>query len=160
MSAWLHLSLPAWHLSLQSRLAGSKSPERKEFFFNAPRGIFQQILSSAKKNKKVLFSEAPKWRLQIFYRAAVVWDWICPGLSLTETIAVHLWSPVWVCHQTVVSEHDTFVCVLCVILIPEKSRICDLFILFNFYLIDKRTKKRFPKFSLTNVNVFCEYEQI
>ncbi len=42
----------------------------------------------------------------------------------------------------------------------NKSRICDLLILFNFYLIDKCTKKRFPKFSLTNVNVFCKYEQI
>ncbi len=41
-----------------------------------------------------------------------------------------------------------------------KSRICDLFILFNFYLIDKNTNKRFPKFSLTNVNVFCKYEHI
>ncbi len=41
-----------------------------------------------------------------------------------------------------------------------KSRICDLLILFNIYLIDKSTKKTFPKFSLTNVNVFCIYEQI
>ncbi len=41
-----------------------------------------------------------------------------------------------------------------------KLRICDLFILFKFYLIDKSTKKRFPKFSLANVNVFCKYEQI
>ncbi len=34
-----------------------------------------------------------------------------------------------------------------------------MLILFNFYLIDKK-KKTFPKFSLTNVNVFCKYEQI
>ncbi len=41
-----------------------------------------------------------------------------------------------------------------------KPRICDLFILLNFYVIDKSTKKIFPKFSPTNVNVFCKYEHI
>ncbi len=65
----------------------------------------------------------------------------------------------------VVSEHDTFVCMFYMLYlstapIPEKSRICDLLILFNFYLIDESTKKRFPKFSLTNVNLFCKHEQI
>ncbi len=39
-------------------------------------------------------------------------------------------------------------------------QICDLFILFNFYSIDKSTKKRFPMFSLTNVNVFCKCEKM
>ncbi len=29
-----------------------------------------------------------------------------------------------------------------------------------FYLIDKNTKKIFPKFSLTNLNVFCKYKHI
>jgi len=41
-----------------------------------------------------------------------------------------------------------------------QSRICDLFILFNLLLADKSTKKRFPKFSLTNMIVFCKYEPI
>ncbi len=66
--------------------------------------------------------------------------------------------------------HTTFmppsphICVyrICTTPIPEKlghfvkcNKICDLFILFNFYLIDNSTKKGFPKFSMTNVNVFC-----
>jgi hypothetical protein len=34
------------------------------------------------------------------------------------------------------------------------TRICDLLNLFNLYLTDKSTKKRFSKFPLTNLNVF------
>ncbi len=44
--------------------------------------------------------------------------------------------------------------------IPDKLGrlvISDLLILFNYYLFDKSIEKRFPKFSLTNVNVFCKY---
>ncbi len=40
----------------------------------------------------------------------------------------------------------------------QKSRISDLLILFQLYLIDKSTKKRFPMFSVTIE--FCKYKQI
>jgi len=35
-----------------------------------------------------------------------------------------------------------------------------LLILFNLLCADKSTKERFPMFSLTNIIVFCKYEQI